>query len=93
MEITIQYTGQLAGITGAGEEAIEVDDGTSVASLVNLLCSRHGEKYADLLVNGSGELRPSTLVILDGVQSEGDRAAQTLDGVKTVMLMTPIAGG
>ncbi len=93
MEITIQYTGQLAGITGAGEEVVELADGSSVASLVSQLCTKHGSQYADLLVNSEGEIRPSTLVILDGVQTEGERSEILLEGVRAVMLMTPIAGG
>ena len=93
MEITIQYTGQLAGITGETDEIYELKDGSALHELVVQLCEKHGAKYADLLVNADGDLRPSTLVILDGEQADGDRAAASLDGVKTVMLMTPIAGG
>ena len=93
MEITVEYTGQLAGITGETDEAVEIAEGTTLKSLVNQLGARHGEQYSDLLVNEEGNLRPSTLVIIDGQQAEGDRGGIALDGVKTVMLMTPIAGG
>ena len=93
MEITIQYTGQLAGLAGETDETIDVDSGTALPALIAQLCERHGAKYADLLVNAEGNLRPSTLVILDGEQASGSPSEIVLDGVKTVMLMTPIAGG
>ncbi len=93
MEITVQYTGQLAGIIGETDESIEMDENTTLPELIQSLCRKHGEKCSDLLINVDGDLRPSTLVILDGEQAEGNRSEISLDGVKTVMLMTPIAGG
>lgn len=93
MKITVQYTGQLAGITGVGDELLDVEEGATLGSLVSRLCDRHGAEYAELLVNGSGDLRPSTMVIFDGEQAVGDQSTMDLTGVKTVMLMTPIAGG
>lgn len=93
MEITVEYTGQLAGITGETDESVEIEEGTTLRALVDRLGRKHGEQYADLLVDEAGELRASTLVIIDGEQAEGDRGGISLDGVGTVMLMTPIAGG
>ncbi|NNE91824.1 MAG: MoaD/ThiS family protein [Verrucomicrobiales bacterium] len=93
MEITVQYTGQLAGITGETDELIDLPEGTTLPALIGQLCEKYGEKYADLLVNSDGNLRPSTLVILDGEQADSDPSNIILDDVKTVMLMTPIAGG
>lgn len=93
MEITIQYTGQLAGIAGTSEETVTVAGDGRLKSLVDELAERHGRKYADLVLDGEGRLHPSLLVIVDGEQIDGDRAALDLEGVRTVMLMTPIAGG
>ena len=63
MEITVQYTGQLAGITGAREEVIELSPGTPFSDLVSQLSAKHGRKYSDLILTYSGELRPSTLIV------------------------------
>jgi len=93
MKITVQYTGQLAGITGVGDELLDLEEGTTLGALVGQLCDRHGTNYTELLVSGSGELRPSTMVIFDGEQAVGDQSTMDLTGIKTVMLMTPIAGG
>ncbi len=93
MEITVQYTGQLAGITGAREEVIELSPGTPFSDLVSQLSAKHGRKYSDLILTYSGELRPSTLIVIDGEQHLGDTSDIVLDESRTVMLMTPIAGG
>lgn len=93
MEITVQYTGQLAGITGAPEEVIELSPGTPFKEVLTQLSAKHGPKYSDLILTSSGELRPSTLIIIDGEQQVGDPSGIVLDGVQTVLLMTPIAGG
>tara|TARA_R110002096_G_scaffold67365_1_gene163472 strand:- start:155 stop:436 length:282 start_codon:yes stop_codon:yes gene_type:complete len=93
MQITVQYTGQLAGITGKADETVEIPEGTRLGALVGRLCKTHGAEYSDLLVDRAGDLRPSTMVIFDGEQILGDYAEIEISGVKTVMLMTPIAGG
>jgi molybdopterin converting factor small subunit len=93
MEITVQYTGQLAEITGTREEAIELSPGALFKELVGHLSARHGKKYADLILTSSGDLRLSTLIIVDGEQQLGDSSEMVLDESRTVMLMTPIAGG
>ena len=93
MEITVQYTGQLANLTGTHEESAILEEGATLEELVSELVSRHGDEYSDLLLTGEGSLRPSLLVIFDGEQAEGRPDSLKLDGVKSVMLMTPIAGG
>jgi molybdopterin converting factor small subunit len=93
MEIKIQYTGQLANLTGTPEESVDLKSGTTLAQMISELVSRHGSDYSDLLLNAQGNLRPSLLVIFDGEQAEAPLESLVLDDVHTVMLMTPIAGG
>ncbi|MFT5467323.1 MAG: molybdopterin converting factor small subunit [Verrucomicrobiales bacterium] len=93
MEITFQYTGQLANVVGASEETVELGDDPTLKPAIDQLAQRHGESYANLVLDGAGNLRPSLLVVVDGEQADGDRANLDLSGVKTIMLMTPIAGG
>lgn len=93
MEITVQYTGQLAGLAGVSEESVELTEGAVLSQLVDALVARHGAEYSDLLLTKEGKVRPSLLVIFDGEQADGPAESLELGGVKTVMLMTPIAGG
>jgi len=93
MTLTIQYTGQLATEAGKSEETIDFPAGTLLAELVSELVDRHGRGYSKLLLNQEGKLRASLMVILDGEQAVGRLETMSLDGVKVLMLMTPIAGG
>lgn len=93
MEITIQYTGQLAGIAGVSEEQVDLGSDAVMRDLVAQLCERHGAAYANLVMTESGDLRSSVLVILDGEHTLGDSSQLPLAGVRTILLMTPIAGG
>ena len=91
--ITVTYTGQLAALAGCSEEDVAVDEGATLGPVVDELSRRHGERFRDFLCDEAGQLRPTLLVALDGVQAQGDRGGLILDEVEEVMLMTPIAGG
>ena len=93
MEITVQYTGQLAGIAGVPEEQVALDDGAVMRDMVAQLCERHGAAFSDLVMTDAGDLRSSVLVIIDGEHTLGDSSQLSLESVRTILLMTPIAGG
>ncbi|MFK5921958.1 MAG: MoaD/ThiS family protein [Verrucomicrobiota bacterium] len=93
MTLTIDYTGQLASVVGASEEAVEVAEGDSVADVLKGRLEVYGEKFGELVFDGEGRIRSTLLVVLDGEQAAGDKGNLSLEGVKVLMLMTPIAGG
>jgi len=93
MKITIQYTGQLSNLAGRSEETADLPEDASLKTLVDQLKTKHEPDFIDLLLDSDGELRPSILVIFDGEQADGKSEVLQLAGVKTVMLMAPIAGG
>ncbi len=93
MNITFQYTGQLAKAAGAHQEDVELQPGTPLKGAIETLTTRHGADYATLLLDDAGRLRPTLLVAIDDQQVAGDPAATDLSNARTVTLMTPIAGG
>lgn len=93
MEVKIQYTGQLANHAKLSEEVIDMPESSTCRQLIDAVVKRHGADFSDLILTSGGEIRPSTLIILDGEQAQGEPGTLILDGVDTVMLMTPIAGG
>lgn len=93
MTLTIDYTGQLASVTGLSEELVEVRDGETLGELLRGRLALHGEKFEELVFDDTGKIRTTLLVALDGEQATGDRDQQSLLGIKVLMLMTPIAGG
>lgn len=91
--IQVIYTGQLAALAGESEEAVEVEEGATLGPVVDGLSARHGDGFRELLCDEAGAMRGTVLVALDGEQAQGERGELSLEGVKEVMLMTPIAGG
>lgn len=93
MILSITYTGQLAEAAGASEESIDLDPDATLATLLNNIFAVHGEKFTNLLRDDSGALRSTVLVAIDGTQATGNREALSLNGVRELVFMTPIAGG
>ena len=93
MTLTFSYTGQLAAAAGTADETVEAADDAVLGPVLNELADRHGSGYRDLILDAEGRVRPTLLVVLDGVQASGEKETLVLAGVSNVMLMTPIAGG
>jgi len=93
MKLTVDYTGQLASVTGVSEENVELDDGETLGVVLKGLSAGYGEKFGELVFDDEGRIRSTLLVALDGEQAAGDKNNLDLSGVKVLMLMTPIAGG
>lgn len=92
-QVTFSYTGQLANAAGASEEVVDLSVGSTVRAALDQLAARHDGKWTELVFDDAGRIRSTLLIVLDGVQAAGDKETISLDGVTSVMLMTPIAGG
>lgn len=93
-QVLFIYTGQLAAAVGLSEEVIDLAAEATLLGAIVGLAEAHGPRFRELVLSPSGTVLKATLLVaLDGVQVTGDRESQTLAGARTVMLMTPIAGG
>jgi len=93
MKLTVDYTGQLASVTGVPEESVELRGGETLNSILKGLAASHGEKFSELVFGDDGRIRSTLLAALDGEQATGNKDELDLSEVKVLMLMTPIAGG
>jgi molybdopterin converting factor small subunit len=93
MNLTVDYTGQLASVTGVSEESVELRGGETLSSILKGLAASHGEKFSELVFGDDGRIRSTLLAALDGEQATGNKDELDLSEVKVLMLMTPIAGG
>jgi molybdopterin converting factor small subunit len=92
MNIRVEYVAQMKDAAGVPQEAFEVPADTSVPELLRAVAKRRGERLAGLLLDATGELRPSALVFVGDEQFEADTPAALRDG-GTVTIMSPLAGG
>ncbi|MCB1228792.1 MAG: MoaD/ThiS family protein [Verrucomicrobiae bacterium] len=92
-QVTFSYTGQLANAAGTPEETLDLAEGALLRAALDDLASRYDGRWREMIFDDGGNVRSTVLIVLDGEQATGDKNAISLDGVRTVMLMTPIAGG
>jgi MoaD family protein len=92
MNIRIKYTAQLKKAVGAGEEIIEVSEGTLIKDLLNTLFQRKREAFVDIVFNAEGVFLDAVLIILNG-QQIGFDYSETLVERDEITIMSPIAGG
>jgi MoaD family protein len=90
MYVTVHYFAQLRRAADRTEERVEIELGTTVAGLLNLLSDVHGDAVRSLLVGDAGAPRPSLLVFID--EQPADAARSLVDGDE-VTILTPMAGG
>jgi hypothetical protein len=93
MSLSIHYTGQLANLLGTSCETTEVSPGTRLQAVVDWVMASHGPPAEPFFRDARGGLPSTLMVIFDGQQVDGDRAALEVSGVRDLMFMTPIAGG
>ena len=91
MNVPLTSFGQLRDLAGVAEETLEVDAGTTVASVLSSVASARGEGLRRLLMSGES-VAPTILVALDEVQVTDAAATQITDGALLVV-MAPMSGG
>jgi hypothetical protein len=94
MRLTIQFTGQLAQAAGVRKQVWEGEAGATLGQVIsNLAAAKPSTLFSQLLIDDCGRPRPSLLVVLDGLQAPPGWESHGIDGLQSVTLMTPIAGG
>jgi molybdopterin converting factor small subunit len=96
MEVTVHFTGQLAQAAGRKTQTWEGPPEATVGDLISALAGQGAagdRSVAELLLDAQGQPRASLLVVIDGEQAAPGWTGLSVSGVRTVTLMTPIAGG
>jgi molybdopterin converting factor small subunit len=92
MQVTLNYFAQMRAAAGAETETAELPAGTDLAAAVRDAARRHGNEFRALALDADGRLRPSLLVLVNGVPAARDAARPLADG-DAVTLMSAVAGG
>lgn len=92
MKLRVKYTAQLKKAVGTGEETIEVNEGTQIKELLNLLFQQKREAFVNIVFNAEGVFLDTVLLILNGQQIVFDYP-EVLIEKDEVTIMSPIAGG
>ena len=92
MTVTLEYMGQLRYLTGHNSDQIECSQGTSLAELLAAASKKYDDRFVNIVLDETGAIRPSLVVVINGVTVSKDDAPNLSDG-DSVTLLTAIAGG
>jgi molybdopterin converting factor small subunit len=90
VKISFRYLAQARQEAGVDTESVEMADGASLQAAVDAAAARHTAKFRSLVLDDSGTLRRSLLVMVNGAPARAN-AALTADDEITIL--PPIAGG
>ena len=91
MNVHLTWFGQLRDVAGVAEETVEVDAGTTVASVLSSVATARGDGLRRLLMSGES-VASTILVSLDDVQVTDASATEVTDGAH-LAVMAPMSGG
>lgn len=92
MKITVNYLAQLRHAAGISSESIDLDTACSIQDLVIQLTENHGEPLRSFLLDTTGTLRQSILLIIGETQVHWEIPVQLKEG-DVVTFLSPLAGG
>ena len=92
MKVTLNYMGQLRSLTGKDSDKVECSQGASLADLLTEAAKKYDRQFANIVLDGTGIIRPSLIIIIDGVSADKDAPPNLSDG-DSITLLTAIAGG
>jgi len=91
--VKTRYYAYLREVTGLREEEIALEEGSTVADLVEKLVKRYGEPLRRYILTEDMELRPNIAVAVNGVKVSEEPLRKTLREGDTVVILPPISGG
>lgn len=91
--VKTRYYAYLREVTGVREEEIALEEGSTVADLVEKLVKRYGEPLRRYILTEDMELRPNIAVAVNGVKVSEEPLRKTLREGDTVVILPPISGG
>ena len=92
MTVIIHYRGQLASAMGVDSEEVNIEQASSIRSVLQELSARAGSAFAEIALDENGVPRRTLLVAIDGEQIT-DFGMELAPHVKEITLIPPIAGG
>ena len=92
MKVTFNYMGQLRYLTGRDSDQVECSQGVSLAELMIVASKKYDKRFVNIVLDETGAIRPSLVVVINGAAVGKDSALNLTDG-DSITLLTAIAGG
>ncbi|MBI2421686.1 MAG: MoaD/ThiS family protein [Candidatus Hydrogenedentes bacterium] len=92
MQVTMRYFGQLRHLAGRDEDTIHLETGVTALSAIRAAMAPYGEAAALIVMDASGALRPSLMVLINDAPIDKE-TPPTLQSGDIITLLCAISGG
>jgi MoaD family protein len=92
MKISFEYFAQVRKATGTEKEELDLAEGTELQAALDSAAGKHGADFRSLVLDDSGSLRPSMIVLINGQATKRDEARKLAEG-DSIALLSAVAGG
>ncbi len=92
MKISFEYFAQVRKAAGAEREELELAGGTELEAALDSAAGKHGADFRSLVLDDSGSLRPSMIVLVNGQPAPRNEPQKLADG-DSISLLSAVAGG
>jgi len=92
MRITLSYFAQVRQAAGGESETLDLPAGSTPAAAAAAAAARHGPEFRRLVLDDSGGVRPSVLVLVNGVPAPRTGGRPLAEG-DAVSLLSAVSGG
>lgn len=92
MKIKLRYTAQLKDVAKVGVDAMELEEGSGIQTLLPLLIAKYDKAFGAILFDKEGNYRNSNLLVVNQSQVNYEENTPLKDGDQ-VTIMSPISGG
>jgi len=92
MKVTFRFHAQVRQATGVESEEVVLADGTDMATALAGAARRHGPDFRKLVLDEFGVVRPSMLVLVNGVPAPRGGQRVLADGDE-ITLLSAVSGG
>jgi MoaD family protein len=92
MRVQLNYFAQIRQAAAADNLSLDLADNATVLQALRLAVDRHGDAFRKLIFDDSGRLRPSIILLINGVPSAGG-VESVLNNGDNVSIFSPVAGG
>jgi molybdopterin converting factor small subunit len=92
MKIFLEYFAQVRRAAGLAKEHLELPEESGLGAALGAAAVRHGPEFRSLVLEESGAIRPSIIVLVNGTPA-GRGGQGRLAAGDTVALLSAVAGG
>ena len=91
--LNIHYSSQIAILAQVHNEEVELENNTTVETLLKELAQRHGKSFEELIFDKPGTVRRNIIFSMDNEQITNVSNFKCAAHHRELVILTPMAGG